>query len=113
MVGVNRTSDALARVSIINYNGHILYDVYVQPEGQVTDYRTWVSGIQPHMLREANGAVTFQTALEQSQKLLKNKILVGHSLQNDLKSLTITDFPSDKVRDVSKYSKYKSALGQA
>jgi RNA exonuclease 4 len=62
MVQVDRHADALARVSIINYNGHILYDAYVMPEGKVTDYRTWVSGISPHMLREANGAVSFEKA---------------------------------------------------
>jgi RNA exonuclease 4 len=47
MVGVNKTQDALARVSIVNYNGHVLYDKYVRPEDSVTDYRTWVSGITP------------------------------------------------------------------
>ena len=59
MVGVNKTEDSLARVSIVNYNGHILYDKYVRPEGTVTDYRTWVSGITYHMLKESNGAISF------------------------------------------------------
>ena len=66
MVQVDRHSDALARVSIVNYNGHVLLDAYVMPEGKVTDYRTWVSGIQPYMLREAHGAISFQAAKQKT-----------------------------------------------
>ena len=48
MVGVEpNNTDALARVSIVNYNGHVLYDKYVRPSGYITDFRTWVSGITP------------------------------------------------------------------
>ena len=51
--------DALARVSIVNYNGHTIYDKFVRPIDRVTDYRTWVSGVTPHNLKEENGAITF------------------------------------------------------
>lgn len=41
---------ALARVSVVNFYGFTLVDVYVIPNGNVTDYRTSVSGITPeHM----------------------------------------------------------------
>ena len=60
MVGTEGRSEALARVSIVNYNGAIVYDKYVRPEARVTDYRTWVSGITPAMLRPENGAITFK-----------------------------------------------------
>lgn len=50
------------RVSVVNYNGHVLYDKYVKPLGRVTDYRTWVSGVQPFHLLEKNGAITFALA---------------------------------------------------
>jgi len=59
MVEVDKTDDALARVSIVNYNGVVLYDKYVRPEGRVSDFRTWVSGVTPHHLKEASGAITF------------------------------------------------------
>ena len=38
----------LYRVSIVNYNGQVLYDEYVKPEGRITNFRTWVSGVAPH-----------------------------------------------------------------
>lgn len=43
----------LARCSILDYHGNILYDKYVLPRQPVTDYRTRWSGIQRHHLRNA------------------------------------------------------------
>ena len=53
MVEVDRSADALARVSIVNYNGHVLYDEYVRPENRITNFRTWVSGVGPHHMHKA------------------------------------------------------------
>jgi len=49
MVELDGKQDGLARVSVVNYNGIVLIDKFVLPqEGrQVTDYRTWVSGVTP------------------------------------------------------------------
>jgi RNA exonuclease 4 len=56
MVGVGdrpryrRERSALARVSVVNYDGETLYDTYVRPMEPVTNWRTPVSGIKPrHM----------------------------------------------------------------
>ncbi|XP_060223376.1 interferon-stimulated gene 20 kDa protein isoform X2 [Meriones unguiculatus] len=50
-LGPQRVS-GLARCSIVNFYGTILYDKYIRPEGEITDYRTRVSGIMPqHMVR--------------------------------------------------------------
>lgn len=50
-LGPQRVS-GLARCSIVNFHGAVLYDKYIQPEGEITDYRTQVSGITPqHMVR--------------------------------------------------------------
>lgn len=107
MVGVDRHSDGLARVSIVNYNGHIVYDKYVIPTGRVTDFRTWVSGVKPHMLKAENGAIPFEKAKEEVHKMFKDKLIVGHSLQHDFKSLQYYG-DSEKHRDVGKYAKYKN-----
>ncbi|OBS72838.1 hypothetical protein A6R68_12587 [Neotoma lepida] len=49
-IGPQRVS-GLARCSIVNLYGTILYDKYIRPEGEITDYRTRVSGITPrHMV---------------------------------------------------------------
>ncbi|KAI9472213.1 MAG: hypothetical protein EXX96DRAFT_455889, partial [Benjaminiella poitrasii] len=47
-VGPGGIDSALARVSIVNYNGAVVLDCYVKPQEKVTDYRTKVSGIEPH-----------------------------------------------------------------
>lgn len=50
-LGPQRVS-GLARCSIVNIHGAVLYDKYIRPEGEITDYRTQVSGITPqHMVR--------------------------------------------------------------
>lgn len=43
----------LARCSILDYHGNILYDKYVRPCQPVTDYRTRWSGIRRHHLQNA------------------------------------------------------------
>lgn len=43
----------LARCSILDYHGNVLYDKYVKPCQPVTDYRTRWSGIQRRHLRNA------------------------------------------------------------
>jgi RNA exonuclease 4 len=52
MVGVGPEGEesALARVSLVNYNGAVLMDEYVKPMERVTDFRTAVSGITPKHL---------------------------------------------------------------
>ena len=48
MVGLGYlgSESALARVSIVNYHGHILLDSFVAPRERVSDCRTWVSGVR-------------------------------------------------------------------
>lgn len=114
MVGVENNNDALARVSIVNYNGHVLYDKYVRPSSYITDFRTWVSGITPAQLKESNGAITFEQAKKESHRILKDKVIVGHSLHHDFKALDypMEDGENKRIRDLSHYPKYKNNIGQ-
>ena len=52
MVGVGRhgSRNMLARVSIIDSHGNVLYDSFVAPQEKVVDYRTFVSGVKPNDL---------------------------------------------------------------
>ena len=43
----------VARVSLVNHYGHVIYDTYVSPSEEVSDYRTSVSGIRSHHLKDA------------------------------------------------------------
>lgn len=110
MVGVgpepNRDS-ALARVSLVNFHGHQVYDSYVQVPRQIeiTDYRTHVSGIEPRHLRK-DVARPFDEVRNDLKILLTGRILVGHAVKNDLDVLILKH---DKrfIRDTSKFSKFR------
>ncbi|KAL2853439.1 hypothetical protein BJY01DRAFT_232210 [Aspergillus pseudoustus] len=110
MVGVGPNPDndsALARVSIVDYNGDQVYDSYVRPKEMVTDWRTHVSGIAPRHMIDAR-------SLEQVQKevaeILDGRILVGHALRNDLDALLLSH-PKRDIRDTSKHPPYRKIAG--
>ncbi|NWR58229.1 AEN nuclease, partial [Bucorvus abyssinicus] len=88
----------LARCSVVNYEGDVIYDKYVQPELPITDYRTRWSGItKRHMKR----AIPFKTAQAEILKILKDKIVVGHAIHNDFQALKYFH-PKDRTRDTSR-----------
>jgi RNA exonuclease 4 len=51
--GVGGSSSIVARVSIVNHFGSVVYDTFVSPTEEVTDFRTSVSGVRPHHLKGA------------------------------------------------------------
>ncbi|KAE8134656.1 hypothetical protein BDV38DRAFT_273370 [Aspergillus pseudotamarii] len=110
MVGVGPNPDndsALARVSIVNFNGEQVYDSFVRPKEMVTDWRTHVSGILPKHMMEAR-------SLEQVQKdvaeIMDGRTLVGHALRNDLDALLLSH-PKRDIRDTSKHPPYRKIAG--
>lgn len=110
MVGVGpdpSNDSALARVSIVNYHGHQLYDSFVLPKEHVTDYRTHVSGITPALLRTARSLEVVQADVA---KLLGGKILVGHAVRNDLDALML-GHPKRDIRDTSRYPAFRQLAG--
>ena len=44
--------DMLARVSVVNESGLLLYDTFVAPQERVINYRTPVSGVRAKDLKE-------------------------------------------------------------
>lgn len=62
MVGLGPTGkqNALARCSIVDFDGNVLYDEIVKPKGFVTDFRTKYSGIRKSDLRQDKNVVTFE-----------------------------------------------------
>ncbi|XP_023255968.1 apoptosis-enhancing nuclease-like [Seriola lalandi dorsalis] len=85
----------LARCSILDYHGNVLYDKYVQPCQPVTDYRTRWSGIRSYHLHNAQ---PFAQAREEILSILEGKVVVGHSVYNDFEALDILH-PCHMVRD--------------
>ena len=86
-VGPGGKISVLARVSVVDYYGRTLFDSFVHVEERVTDYRTHVSGVTERDLK-TKGA-DFGRVRNRVKKLLKNKTVVGHGLENDLRALKI------------------------
>lgn len=97
--GFDGTNSVLARVSIVNLFGHCVYDKYVKPTEEVTDYRTEVSGIRPENLVNADD---FKTVQKEVYDIIRTRILVGHSINHDLKVLFLSQ-PKHMIRDTSVY----------
>ncbi|XP_038668806.1 apoptosis-enhancing nuclease-like isoform X1 [Scyliorhinus canicula] len=97
----------VARCSIVNYQGDVIYDKYVKPGHPITDYRTRWSGIRKqHMVN----AIGFDVAQKEIMKILKGKIVVGHALHNDFKALKYFH-PRSLTRDTSKVPMLKRKAG--
>nr|KAF6396863.1 interferon stimulated exonuclease protein 20 like 2 [Rousettus aegyptiacus] len=88
---------SLARCSIVNYDGDVLYDEYILPPCHIVDYRTRWSGIRKqHMVN----ATPFKIARNQILKILAGKVVVGHAVHNDFKALQYCH-PKALTRDTS------------
>jgi RNA exonuclease 4 len=97
MVGVGPMGreSTLARVSVVNYFGAVLLDEFVRQKERVTDWRTQWSGIRA---RDMINAKTFEEVQGVVAELMKDRILVGHAIQNDLKALMLSH-PRAQIRD--------------
>ncbi|KAJ2707269.1 3'-5' exonuclease [Coemansia sp. IMI 203386] len=101
--GFKGSRSMLARVSIVNYYGHVILDTFVQPTEEVTDYRTWVSGIRK---QDMEGGRPFKEVQQLVSDLTKDRILVGHAIKNDLGALMLSHPPS-LIRDTAFYPEFR------
>ncbi|XP_052072519.1 uncharacterized protein LOC127710604 [Mytilus californianus] len=102
-VGWDGRDNQLARVSIVNHFGNCVYDKFVKPKEKVTDYRTHVSGIRPEDIENAND---FEKVQKEVCEILKDRLLIGHAIQNDLKVLYVSH-PKKMIRDSSRYKPFR------
>ena len=108
-LGPGGKKSALARCSVVSFDGDVLYDRFVRPKGFVTDFRTKYSGVRQQDLRQGE-ACTFEECQEEVAKLIKGKILVGHALQNDLDVLMLSHSRSH-IRDTAYYRPLMRKIG--
>lgn len=109
MCGTLTGKSACARVVLVDWKGRTVLDAYVKPHEEVTDYRTFVSGITPEDLVNAPD---IDVVREQVKELIEGKILVGHGLSNDLECLGL-EHPWHLVRDTAYYEPFmKNHFGQ-
>ncbi|KAK6332410.1 3'-5' exonuclease [Orbilia brochopaga] len=111
MVGVGppgHEQSALARVSLVNYNGHCVLDTFVRPKERVTDWRTWVSGVSP---KDMAKAITLEEAQQRVHEIIEGKILVGHAIHNDLEALFLSH-PKRDIRDTACHTPFRKLVKQ-
>ncbi|TRY94976.1 hypothetical protein DNTS_004652 [Danionella cerebrum] len=103
-VGYDGKDSILARISIVNQFGKCIYDKYVKPTENVTDYRTFVSGIRPEDIEHGED---FKTVQKEVAQIMEGRILVGHAIHNDLKILLL-NHPKKMIRDTQKYKPFRN-----
>ena len=76
----------IARVTLLDFSGKICIDEIVKPKNKIRDYRSKYSGITVDTLQ---GVTTRLSGVRKSLNRLvsDNDILVGHSIDHDLKCL--------------------------
>lgn len=81
-------SYGLARVAVVDENLKTLYHTYVKPDVAIADYLTMYSGITEELLKDVKK--TPSDVQQDLRSLLPpDAILVGQSLQSDLKALKV------------------------
>ncbi|EPS36050.1 hypothetical protein H072_10477 [Dactylellina haptotyla CBS 200.50] len=111
MVGVGpqgNEQSALARVSLVNYNGHCVLDTFVKPKERVTDWRTWVSGVSA---KDMDIAVTLEEAQRKVHEIIDGKILIGHAIHHDLDAMFLSH-PKRDVRDTARHPPFRKIAKQ-
>lgn len=109
-IGTDGKQSALARVSLTNWDGDVVLDTFVQVPARVTDFRTHVSGVTARDIHTNRGAMEVGECRKTVAKLLKDKILVGHALHNDLQALLL-QHPKENIRDTAKYRPFQRLGG--
>ena len=103
-VGPEGLESAVARVTICNWAEQVILDTFVKVPVEVTDFRTFVSGIEAKDL-EGDGAMPLMKVRKMVKNILHGKILIGHALENDLAALQIIH-PWHDIRDSANYPPY-------
>ncbi|KAL2859028.1 ribonuclease H-like domain-containing protein [Aspergillus pseudodeflectus] len=97
-VGPKGNQDALAFLSAVDFfTGEVLINNYVQPTEKIKQWRSRVSGVTPPGLAAAVASGQAIFGWEAARQALwenadANTVLIGHSLDNDLRILRILHF---------------------
>ncbi|KAJ9658097.1 3'-5' exonuclease [Neophaeococcomyces mojaviensis] len=106
-IGPNGVESALARVSIVNYNGEQIYDSYVKSKEPVTDWRTPISGVAPKHMQHAR---SFEEVQSTVAAIIKDRVVVGHALRHDWAVLGF-GHPERDTKDTARLKEYRKLAG--
>ncbi|KAG7337988.1 hypothetical protein IV203_020640 [Nitzschia inconspicua] len=102
-------TDAVARVTLINWDNETILDTFVKVPVPVTDF--YDTGIKPEQIStESPHAKSFASVRQTVESTLKGKILIGHEVENHLMMLGLTH-PWTDTRDSAKF--FQALLVQA
>ena len=105
MVGTGSAGDfsMLARCSIVNHHGNVLYNSYVAPMDKITDYRTKFSGITSQHLRGGIYIVA-RSWFTQNFQLFDFRSFYFGTQNPCMKYTTVQKFPAYTMYMIVQYS---------
>ncbi|XP_022685730.1 RNA exonuclease 4-like isoform X2 [Varroa jacobsoni] len=106
-VGPGGREHMLARITMVNIHGNVIYDKYVKPRETVVDYRTAISGIRPEHLWDG---IELTVVQKEVSDLLKERIIVGHDLRHDFEVMFLSH-PNRMTRDTSLFRPFREMFG--
>ncbi|CAI5450718.1 unnamed protein product [Caenorhabditis angaria] len=84
-----RNGPAVARVSLVDFAENVVLDIFVKPEALILDPNTEFSGLTVEMIEE-KARDNLETCRQKLFRHINSRsILIGHSLEADLKALRI------------------------
>lgn len=103
MVVCSDSQKHLARLSIVNFNRHTLFDEFIKPELPVVNYLNHVTNIDSFKLQKALPFSHYRPVVE---ALLKGRTVVGHTVDYDFEAMKI-QHDEKLIRDISEFSYFK------
>jgi hypothetical protein len=76
----------VTRVTVLNQNQETIIDLLIKPDSPILDYRTQFSGMTALLLNPIKTTL-LQVQLLLARLIVNKTIVIGHSLENDLKGL--------------------------
>ncbi|KAF2072195.1 hypothetical protein CYY_006492 [Polysphondylium violaceum] len=100
---VEGNKSSIGKICIANQFGNIIYEKVVIPLENVIDYRTKYTGLTRDIINRKG--VKFFEVQKEVEKILRDKIIIGHDLNEDLKVLKLT-YKKKQLRDALHFPQF-------
>ncbi|KZT57809.1 hypothetical protein CALCODRAFT_433535 [Calocera cornea HHB12733] len=112
MIGHGGTIPQLARVTLVDYHGQIIYDLWIRPQSPITGpvrNQTFPNEGAERMCMLYPSLSSFEEVQALIGEVLEDRIIVGHSLWESLSILGLSH-PAALTRDVELYWPFRNRL---